>query len=128
MKTLSCSQCGECCRWLVLGERKEMSADEIRYYTLRGAVERQGLLLVEHPCTMLEYFRAEDGAAAGAGEVTDENLAAGIIRARCSVHGEKPAACRLFDGKKRRNGTVFYVPEKCTMAAGKRGRERKPGE
>lgn len=124
MKTEECSQCGECCRWLVLGEKKEMTPDEIRYYTLRGATQQQGLLLLEHPCMMLEYFRADDGAVAGAGEVTGDDPAIGIIRARCSVHGEKPDVCRLYDGKKRRAGTVFYVPEQCTMAAGKRVRNQ----
>jgi len=122
MNTTTCSQCGECCRWLVLGEKKEMSADERRYHAYRGATERQGLVLVEHPCTMLEYYRAEDGAAAGAGDLTDENLARGIIRARCAVHGEKPAVCRLYNGKRRRDGMIFYIPERCTMAAGKKKR------
>jgi len=121
MKQKTCSQCGECCRWLILGEKKEMSADELRYYRFRGATERQGLLMVYHPCTMLEHFRAEDGAAAGAGEITDDNLASGIVRARCSVHGKKPDTCRIYDGRRRRDGMVFYVPPQCTMAAKRKG-------
>lgn len=121
MKTQPCSQCGECCRWLVLGETKEMSADELRYHAFRGAIERQGLILVEHPCTMLEYYREGDGAVvAGTGDLTADNLAGGVIRARCSVHGEKPEICRIYNGKKRRDGMIFYIPERCTMAAGKK--------
>lgn len=120
--TQPCSQCGECCRWLVLGETREMSADERRYHAFRGAIERQGLVLVEHPCTMLEYYRAGDGAAAAAAEVTGDNLARGIIRARCSVHGKKPEVCRLYSGKKKEKGMVFYIPEQCTMAAEKKKR------
>jgi hypothetical protein len=125
MKKNTCSRCGECCRWLVLGGMKELSEDEVRYYRFRGAIERQGLLVLEHPCTMLGYVRAGDGEDMAPGSFSDADLRDGTVVARCSVHGGKPDACRLFDGRAKRDGTVFYVPEHCTMAAGKRERRRK---
>ena len=103
-RTRTCAQCGECCRWLVLGEIAELDEDERRYYGLRGAIEGQGLLLLEHPCTKLEYVPDDDG----------------IVKGRCGVHGEKPDMCRQYDGRRRDRGTVFFIPEGCAMARGRK--------
>jgi Fe-S-cluster containining protein len=100
--TGTCSQCGECCRWLPVVLVRQCKPHQLHYLRERGLKEADGFFLADAPCRHLH------------GEEAD---CMGVRKWTCSIYETRPATCRDFCGKVLSGGKRYYVPEGCSMAA-----------
>lgn len=100
----TCSRCGECCRWLPLISVQECQPHYLRYLRDRGLKETDGYFLADAPCRHLSKGEPD---------------ASGKLSWRCAIYEKRSATCRDFCGKTLSRGKEYYVPEGCTMAAGR---------
>jgi hypothetical protein len=100
----TCSRCGECCRWLPLISIQECKPHYLRYLRDRGLKESDGYFLADAPCRHLQKGEPDDS---------------GKTPWRCAIYEKRSATCRDFCGKTLSMRKEYYVPEGCTMAAGR---------
>jgi Fe-S-cluster containining protein len=100
--TGTCSQCGECCRWLPVVLVRQCKPHQLHYLRERGLKEADGFFLADAPCRHLH---------------SDETDSSGVRKWTCSIYETRPATCRDFCGKVLSGGKRYYVPEGCSMAA-----------
>jgi hypothetical protein len=99
-----CSRCGVCCQYLPR-YIKGMSFEYLNYLIQHGITIEGDWALIPHDCQHLKY------------EIPDrEDISKDIWT--CDIHDkpERSSLCRKFHGQKRgKKGTLFWVPERCTM-------------
>ncbi len=99
----TCTQCGECCRWLPLVMVRQCKPHQLHYLRERGLKEEGGHFLADTPCRHLKEA-APDGS--------------GRRRWLCAIYEKRPTTCRDFCGKTLSGGKRYFVPKGCTMAEG----------
>ena len=104
----ACSRCGECCRWLPLVPVRQCKPHQLHYLRERGLKETDGYFLADTPC---RHLREEEPDGSG------------VRKWSCAIYETRPATCRDFCGKPLSGGKRYYVPEGCTMATEKQGKE-----
>lgn len=104
----TCSHCGECCRWLVIGLVRQCKPHQVSYLRERGLKEADGYFLAEAPCRHLRGKTPENGE--------------GSMEWMCDIYEKRPATCRDFCGKPLSGGKRYYVPQGCTMANEREGK------
>lgn len=68
-----CDNCnGACCRWLLIGNKRDMHRDDIIFFLTRGCKEMDGALWRKDVCPKL----ADNG--------------------RCSIYPKRPLTCAAF--------------------------------
>lgn len=97
-----CSRCGECCRYMPLGQWSNVN-QVIRHYLDVRATQIEGTYVIKAPCKYLI-------------EPTEDDLANGINKCKCGVEGYKPELCRMFRGNRTEGKFSFWIPPGCTMA------------
>lgn len=97
----TCSQCGECCRWLPIALVRQCKPHQLQYFRERGLKESGGYFLAEAPCRHLQDAEPEES---------------GAKRRYCAIYEKRPATCRDFCGSTLSGGKRYYVPDECTMA------------
>jgi hypothetical protein len=100
--TGTCSQCGECCRWLPVILVRQCKPHQLHYLRERGLREADGFFLADAPC---RHLHREDPDSSG------------VRKWACSIYETRPATCRDFCGKVLSGGKRYYVPEGCSIAA-----------
>lgn len=112
VKNGECSRCGSCCRWMAIGTVKEVRKVAKDFLSARGAVFKDGLILIPFVCPHLktgEESEIDWEAMYACGGYTRTFLST------CDIHDHKPAICREFKGQKTVRGFPTYVPDCCTM-------------
>jgi hypothetical protein len=98
----TCSQCGECCRWLPIALIRQCRPHQLHYLRERGLKEADGYFLADAPCRHLTE-EPPDGS--------------GVVKKHCAIYEKRPVTCRDFCGSTLSGGKRYYVPACCTMAA-----------
>jgi hypothetical protein len=112
LRVSECSQCGECCRWLAIGTVKELRKVAKEFLLVRGAVFKDGLILIPFVCPHLR----EPHWVSGMNEPNiDDRDFCHMSKHVCDIHDHKPAICKEFHGNKTVRGFPSYVPPGCTM-------------
>ena len=101
--TLTCSRCGECCRWLPIVLVRHCKPHQVHYLRERGLREADGYFLADAPCRHLQETGRDDK---------------GVQLYGCAIYESRPATCRDFCGRVLSGGKRYYVPAGCTMANG----------
>jgi hypothetical protein len=100
----TCCRCGECCRWLPIALVRQCKPHQLHYLRERGLKESDGYFVANAPCRHLHE---------------EEPASSGVRTWNCAIYEKRPATCRDFCGKSLSGGKRYYVPEGCTMAAGR---------
>jgi len=95
---MTCSQCGECCKYITLGRISQYREEQKEYMRAHGIAEDQGFFIIPFKCPHLEVKAVDDKWVHV-----------------CDIHDKKPKICAQFDGKKYKNHTLYWVPKECTM-------------
>jgi|WetSurMetagenome_2_1015567.scaffolds.fasta_scaffold323847_1 hypothetical protein len=92
-----CCHCGECCRWIVFGDARQLDPWALGYFVARGAKINKGLVLIPSECPHLKLNEFNPS----------ESL--------CDIEDNKPGACKEYVGKRISGGRKYWVPDNCTM-------------
>jgi len=81
-KEMICIGCQECCKWITFTISVE---DKKRHKFLCDFYKARGIQVVEHSNSI---------------EVMIETICPHLTKYGCNIYGERPEACRIYDGRK----------------------------
>lgn len=112
-----CSQCGECCRWFVVSQKRGLTPWQVAYLRERCDRETDQYFLLDAPCKHLKR------TANLKSDFRDQEIANGEYY--CDMYNTRPQICRDYQGKRYSNGQIYYVPESCNLSAKDKDGEKK---
>jgi len=103
---VECSQCGECCRWFVVCQKRGLKPWQLTYLRERCDRETDQYFLLDAPCKHLVHHII--GSVIDGERVRKEH-------STCDIYDQRPAICREYQGKRFSNGQIYYVPDSCAL-------------
>ena len=93
---------------MAVGLVKDLRKISREYLKERGAVFRDGLVLIPYICPQLKEIGVYN-------PIKGDPIGPFDPKTVCMIHDHKPALCKAFHGKRTTLGFPTYVPKECTM-------------